>query len=418
MMVAQGGLMSMSAVDVFVIGRVSALALGGVALGNTICGVVIVLGVGISMGIEPLVSQAHGANDRAATRAWLWQGWWVAAAAAVPLMVTAYVFSAALPLFGVSEALAAEATVYVVGRLAGIGASCLYTTARGYFSSLEHTRPVVIAVVAANVLNLAADLVLVYVFDLGSAGIAWATSLCFTFMALVLARAARVSWRNRARPDITKMRRIVELGWPIGTQLMAETGIFALFGVLIARFGDEAIGGHQVALTWTSIVFMCALGLAAGATTRVGMHVGAGRTDMARRAGFLAIGLGALWMSVWAVAFVVFRTELSSVIAPGQDDVVAVAKGLIVIGGFFAISDGVQAVAAGALRGAGDTKWPFYANVASHWAIAVPMGWWLAEVRGMGPAGYWWALSIGLTLVGVILVGRFWVLSRREIQAV
>jgi MATE family multidrug resistance protein len=213
------------------------------------------------------------------------------------------------------------------------------------------------------------------------------------------------------------MVRIARLGWPIGMQLSAEVGIFALFGMLIARFGDVAIGGHQVALTWTALVFMCALGLGAGAATRVGIHVGGRRTEDARRAGYLAIGLGAAWMAFWAVLFVSFDESLSWVFAPGQGEVIAVAKDLLVIGAVFAISDGVQAVAAGALRGAGDTKWPFFANVGAHWLVAVPVAVWLAEFRGMGPAGYWWGLTLGLTLVAVVLVLRFVRVSSRPIAA-
>lgn len=427
MMVAQGGLMAMGVVDTLVIGRVSSLDMAGVALGNSVAGVIIVFGVGMAMGIEPLVSQSLGAGDPVRARAWLWQGMYLAVLVSIPLVIlTALATQAFLPI-GISPEMAAKTSAYLWARLPGIVFNCACSALRAYLTSIGRPRPVLIAVVAANVLNLLLDLVLVFGFmgspSLGVLGVGAATSAAWIFMALVLFRSVRrmpvvagdASQDAFVKPSRQAIRMIAGLGWPIGLQISIEVGIFTLVSALIARMGEVQLAGHQIALTLASFSFMCAVGIAIATSARVGFYVGASNTAMARRTGILGIAIGGAFMGVAGLLYALLRHPLAAEFAPTDPDAQRAGADLLVIAAIFAVSDGVQVVSAGALRGAGDTRWPFFANLAAHWVVGLPIALYLGHSLSMQSAGYWWGLTAGLFGVAITLTLRFLRLSSRPI---
>lgn len=418
MMLAQGGLMTMGVVDTLMIGRVSVLHMGAVSLGNTLAGVVMVLGLGLVMGLEPLVSQAHGAGETVRARRWLNQGIWLALLGAVPSIGLLLGLVPLLGPVGISPEIAGVTTVYILARLPGVPFNLLYGACRSYLTSVERVRPVLIAVVIANGLNAALDGVLLFVFDLGAVGVGLATSAGWIAMFLVVGWASRepkADRRGLGKPVKEDLHRVAHLGWPIGLQLAVEVGIFALVGVLVARFGEVWLAGHHIALTLASLTFMACVGIAVGATTRVGMLIGAGRGQDARRAGFVAITLGGCMMALSGLVFLLVPEWLAGLFAPNDPEVVQAGAALLRIAAVFAICDGIQVVAAGALRGAGDTRWPFYVNAVGHWFIGLPVALALGFSLDLQAEGFWWALSVGLTFVAVVLTLRFSVLSKRPL---
>lgn len=420
MMVAQGGLMTMGLVDTLLIGRVSVLDMGAVSLGNTIAAVIMVLGLGLLMGIEPLAAHAHGAGQTDRARALLGQGLWLALIASIPLCGLLLLALFGLAPAGIDPDLIGATSAYVWARLPGVPFNLLFGACRSFLTSVERVRPVLVAVVLANLLNAALDAVLLFVFDLGAVGIGLATSGSWALMFALLAAASRrvpgaagaPAGLLATRPIAQDILQICALGWPIGLQLGVEVGMFAAVGVFIARFGEVSLAGHHIALTLASLSFMAAVGLAVAATTRVGMHLGAGRPEDARRAGFIAIAIGAAVMGASGLLFVLFPEALARLFAPEAPEVVRVGAALLRIAAVFAISDGIQVVAAGSLRGAKDTRWPFYTNAFGHWAIGLPVALWLGLERSMEAEGFWWALSVGLTFVAVVLTARFAYKSR------
>ena len=420
MMLAQGGLMLMGVVDTVLLGRVSALEMGAVSLGNNVATVVMVLGLGLTMGLEPLVSQAYGAGDRAGARAWYAHGTWLALLASLPLAALFYAATFLFAPFEIEPAIARVTALYILARLPGVPFNLLFGACRSYLTSVERVRPVLVAVVLANALNAGLDALLLFHFDLGAVGVGLATSGCWALMYGLLAYAVRATDGAGAprlgAPDFGAIRRVVRLGWPIGLQLAVEVGIFALVGFLVARLGPTALAGHHIALTLASLTFMFGVGLAVATTTRVGVYVGAGDGAAARKAGFLAIGLGGAILGVGGVAFLVAPELIAAPFAPHDPEVVIAGAALLRIAAVFSVSDGVQVVAAGALRGAGDTRWPFWVNAGAHWLIGAPLAFGLAE--RLGARGLWWALSASLTLVAVTLTARFGWLSRRPLARV
>lgn len=415
----------MSLVDVAVVGRLGAASLAGVGLANGIFFSLSILGMGVMMGLDPLVSQALGAGDPARARRHLWQGVWLALAVTLALAIPISLAPALLEPFGIEHAAAHEARTYLGIRLLGLYPMLLFVGVRAYLQAHGITRPMFLSMLAANVLNAVADVLLVFggsvlpawagsLRDLpgyGVAGAAAATTICTVFQLAFVGGALRsvqapgftpgMRW-----PSVPDLRRALRVGLPIGLQMAAEVGIFALAGFLIGRMGTGLLAAHQIALTLASLTFTVAVGIGAATSVRVGRAVGAGDTPGARLAGKAGIIGGGAWMSISALLFLIFPATLAGILTD-QADVIERAVPLLMIAAVFQISDGLQAVGSGALRGAGDTRYPFVANVLGYYVIALPVGLVLGEVLGLGAIGLWWGLCLGLTIVAAALVRRF-----------
>jgi MATE family multidrug resistance protein len=252
---------------------------------------------------------------------------------------------------------------------------------------------------------------------MGPAGSGLATTLCTFLQAGVLLAAAAALRHPIApprSPDPTDLRAAARIGIPVGLQMGAEVGVFALVGILAGRLGQMSIAAHQVAISLASFTFCAAVGVGNAASVRVGWAIGARDSQAARRAGLTAFAAGASIMTLSALAFWVFPRQVASLLSD-RADVVAASAPLLAVAAVFQISDGVQAVGAGVLRGAGDTRFAFLANVVGHYAVGFPVAVALGLLWGHGVIGLWWGLCAGLTAVAVALLSRFLRLSSREI---
>ena len=429
LIVAQGGITLMGAVDAFVIGQVSAMEMAAVSLGNSVVGMFSGLGIGIAMGIEPLVGQAYGANKPNGARSWLWQGLWVCLLASIPIALVAVGTSFLLESFGISDELSMRARDYLWPRLPGIPIILWCVASRAYLSNIGRPKAALYAAIWSNIFNLILDVLLVYGYfgipKLGAAGIAWSTTLCFTLVLIIQCLDIRKIWNKaldgseasiEAEGFLPKnARKIVKTGWPIGLHLLTEIGIFSAVSALIARFGEIQLAAHQIALSLASVSFMGAVGIANATTSRVGNYVGAGSSADARRAGFVGMFLGGSFMLVSGIGFMLGAEFLANAFT-NDESVRPIATTLVRIAGVFALADGIQAVGAGALRGAGDTQWPFWASLVAYWLIGLPIGFLLSTDAEIGVAGYWWGLTLAMCLIAVILIFRFRRISSGNIR--
>lgn len=416
MMLAQGGLVTMGLADTWCVGRVSTTDMAGVALGNALSMLVMLFGLGAGMGIEPFVAQAHGAGEHRRARAWQFQGLWAVSLLALPSFLGVVVLVWWLPHLGWAPGFEGETQSYLWGRAPAILLGGWYGVYRSYLSSVGRTRPALAAVLVANVVNLALDLVFLFYLGLGALGVGLATSLSTGAMLLVCVLSVREPTHpDDRRPAWVDLREIFKLGWPIAGQMAAEMGVFTAASTLIALDGAVALSGHQIAINLASLTFMAAVGIGVGATARVGYHIGGHRTGHARQVGLTAIGLGASFMAMGGLTFWVWGPDLARFFAPDASEVQVRATELLYIAAAFAVSDGVQAVAAGALRGAGDTHSTFAANLAGHGFVGVPVGLALGWGLGWGAPGYWWGLTAGLTVTALALTYRFISLTSRPV---
>lgn len=433
LVLAHVGNQLITTVDAAIVGRLGAGPLAAVGLGNAIFFFLTITGMGVMLALDPLVSQAFGAGDPVRARRLLWQGVWLALSVGAVIAAALAVAPAILAPFGIEPAVIADASVYLWLRIPGVVPFLLFAAMRSYLQAAGITRPMLFAVIAANVVNFAGAWLLVFggadlpgwtgplrlVPALGVAGAAIAGSLTYAAQAAVLAsfvRAVPLAARpaDLRRPVPADLRTAVRVGTPIGLQFGAEVGIFSLTGLLAGRVGTLAVASHQIALTVASLSFTVALGVGAAGAVRVGRAVGAGDVPGTRRAGLTALVAGGLFMGFAGLSFFLFPGTLVRILTD-DPEVIAAAVPLLAVAAVFQLSDGLQGVGAGVLRGAGDTRFPFLANLVGHWAIGLPIAVALGLGLGLGVAGLWWGLCAGLTSVAVALVVRFLRLSNRPI---
>ena len=209
------------------------------------------------------------------------------------------------------------------------------------------------------------------------------------------------------------MARAAQVGAPIALHMAAEVGLFALVGFLAGRLGRVSLGAHQIAIALASTSFTFAVGIGSAGAVRVGWAVGAHDTPAARRAGLVAFGTRAGVMALSALVFFLFPSQLARLMT-SEPEVGRAAAALLAVAAVFQISDGIQAVGAGVLRGAGDTRFTFAANMVGHWLVGLPVAVVLG-LAGRGVLGLWWGLCAGLSVVAAALLVRFLRLSAQPI---
>jgi MATE family multidrug resistance protein len=216
--------------------------------------------------------------------------------------------------------------------------------------------------------------------------------------------------RPARMPVWTDLAQAARVGIPIGLHLGAEIGVFALAGVLAGGLGPASVGAHQIAISFASLTFTVALGIGNAGSVRVGWAVGAHNTPQARVSGFTAFAGGAGFMALGGLVFALFPNALAE-LSGAPADVVPLLVPLLMVSAVFQVFDGVQGVGAGVLRGAGDTRFTFLANMVGHYAIGLPLTLLLGFKLGLGVVGIWWGLCAGLVTVAVALLWRFHRLS-------
>lgn len=420
-------------VDTAVIGRLGETELAAVGLGNAIFFAASITGAGCVLGIDPLISQAIGSGQPGRARTTMWQGIWLALLVALPSMLVAGFGILGLEAMGIAPETARLAEQYLWSRLGAMAPYFLVTAVITYLQSSDHTRPLVISAVVANVVNAPVDVALVF----GDEALGWVglppvglpafgvagAGLTSTFVTLIqlgivglAARAAGQGLRDVVRrPRLDALREAIRVGIPVGLQRLAEMGVFSATALLMGRIGTLAAASHQIALSFAAATFMVPLGISSAAAVRVGRAVGAGDQPGTRRAGFASLLVGTLFMAGAALFFVIIPRPLIAILTD-DPEVLEAAVPLMRVAAIFQISDGLQVVAAGALRGMGDTRAPLYYNLVGHYAVGMPVGLGLAFVAGQGAVGLWWGLCAGLTAVGVVLSTRFARLSLRTVQ--
>lgn len=417
----------MGTVDTLMVGRINAEALAAVAIGNVYFFALAIFAVGVTMALDPVLSQALGADDHDGVALGLQRGLVLAALLALPLML---MLATAEPVAG---ALGQPAEVLPL-----VGTYCLilapsafpflaFSVGRQALQAMHRVAPVVWTIAVANILNVALNQWLIFgglgVPALGVAGSAWATTISRTVMAVGVFALARHDlgsplrpWRRAAFAP-TALGRLFRIGLPIGLQLEIEMGTFATVALLMGSFGTLQVAGHQVALNLASLTFMVPLGVGMGAAALVGRAVGRGDPDALRASARAALGTGAAFMACTALVFLALPRFLASLYTTDVG-VVEFAALLLPIAGVFQVFDGLQVVAAGILRGLGDTRAPMVINLIGFVGIGLTASLLLAFRTPLGAVGLWWGLVLGLASVAVILLLRVRTALRRPLRRV
>ena len=410
----QIGVQLMGSVDAALLGHYSDSALAGAGIGNNLLFAITAVAMGIVLGLDSVVPRAIGAGRIDDARRSLAAG--IRLALVVGCVTTLLVVASPflLHLTNTPADVVADAKLYVFVRAIGVVPLLLAMAMRTYLSARSTTRPLIVAVVAGNLVNALLDLALIFGVDaiglppLGVAGAGIATVIVQVVIVAVYVVSIR-SLDGTARlpvPTRADAKEIVRYGAPVGGQLLAEIGIFGLATVLAAHLGKVPAAAHSIALNLSSFTFSFAMGIGSATSVRVGHAIGAGDRGLARQRGIIGLQLGLGAMATFASIFVIAPEVLTRIFSDDAS-VIAATVPLLQIAALFQLSDGTQAIGAGALRGLGETRATLVGNVIGHYGIGLGISLALAFGVGMGAPGLWWGLSAGLTATALYLVLRF-----------
>jgi MATE family multidrug resistance protein len=415
----QLGFQLMGMVDAALLGRWSDSALAAAGVGNNLLFGITAVGFGVVLGLDSVIPRAVGAGRSEDARRYLDAG--VRLAVVVGIAAALLVLASPLVLLAtdVDPEVATQARLYIHVRALGVVPFLLSVAYRSYLAAHDVTRPLLVAVIAGNIINALLDLVLIFGVDaiglppLGVIGAALATVIVQIAIAAIYAAGARALADGAPRPRATRaeLREVVRHGGPVGGQLFAEIGIFGVATVLAAHLGTRSAAAHAIALNLASFTFSCAVGIGSATAVRVGHAAGTGDLALARRRGGLGLALGLGVMAAFAAVFLAAPRAIAGAFTD-DDAIAAAAVPLLQIAALFQLSDGVQAIAAGALRGIGRTRATFTGNLLGHYVVGLPISLGLGFAAGLGAPGLWWGLSAGLTVTAAYLLARFLAATR------
>ncbi|SPE41758.1 MATE efflux family protein [Candidatus Sulfopaludibacter sp. SbA3] len=407
--------MSMGIVDTLMAGRLGAAALGAGTLGSMVFYPIVIAGTGMLLGMDTLVSQAHGANDPHESRRSLIAGVWLGLLLA-PL--TALVVLALMPVLraaGANPHVMELLIPYTRALLWGVACLMFFAAFRRYLQALDIVQPVMFAIVSANLINVFGNWLLMYGHwgfpAMGLEGSGWSTSFSRVYMALVLlatilrheAETGNLLHSMSWRPDWARIRRLAGLGLPAALQILFEGGVFGLVTVLAATLDEVSLAAHSIAVQVVSTTFMVPLGISSAAAVRVGQAVGRKDLRGVATAGWTALLLSTLFMGSAGIALAVAPRWIVRLFI-ADSAVIASGALLVRIAAVFELFDGFQIVATGALRGLGNTRTSMLTHLLGYWALGLPVGYVLCYPFHWGVSGIWVGLTAALLLIGTALV--------------
>ena len=412
------GWMAMGVVDTIFVGRLGPEAIGAVSIGNMLYFAVAVFGLGLLLGLDTLVSQAFGARRLDECHRWLVQGVYLCLLLSPMLMGLLMAGVPLLGRLGLHPSVLEGAVPFLRVQIWSTFPLLLFIAFRRYLQAMGVVKPVMFALISANVINALGDWILIYgnwgAPAMGVVGSGWSTSVSRAYMAaVVIGYAVVADLRNPTglmRVPLglhpAEIIRLVKLGLPAAVHVTLEVGVFAVATALAGMLEPVDLAAHHVVLDISSVTFMIPMGLATAGAVRVGQALGRGEPTAAGHAGWTALLLGAGFM---AFTGLVFATVPGTLVSAFTTDpaVIATAGSLMIVAAAFQLFDGLQGVSTGAMRGAGNTHTPMVCNLVSHWCIGLPIGYMLCFGAGFGVVGLWAGLAMGLAVAGTYLLSAW-----------
>jgi MATE family multidrug resistance protein len=436
MLVGQLATVGMGVADVAMTGHVSAAELAAVSLGTSVWSIILVTVMGVMMAINTVVAHEMGAgrNDRIAhsVREALWMGLGVGLAGCLAANLCTLLFDRV----GLEQAVADRASTFLHILSLGMPAFACYRALYGYTTSINQTKPIMVIALLGLLYNVVVNWLLVFgnlgLPRLGALGCAVSTAsgmwLMLAAMVWYIKRADAyratypfTRWEGPNWPEIGAM---LKLGLPIGITYFAEVSAFGIVSLLVARFGVVQISSHQIALNFTSLVFMVPLSFGIGALTRVGQAMGEGDPVRARFVAWVGTGMCIAFALLSGLGIAVFRWQIAAMYT-SDAGVQAASVTLLLLAALFQLSDATQVAAASAIRGYKVTRSPMVIQMIAFWGVALPVGWILglaprwfpwSPAAPMAATGFWTGLVFGLTVAAVLLAWTLHRVSKQRIR--
>jgi MATE family multidrug resistance protein len=415
--IGQLGIVLMGVADIVMIGKLDAVNLAAASLANSVYFFICILGIGTLTAVSPLVAKSKGAGHPNQCAILFNQAIIAALLLTVFISVVLYILTENLHWFAQTERVTLLTKSYLHVLNAGTLPMLLFMAVKQYSDGLSFTKPSAIITFIALLLNVFLNWVLIYGkfgmprWELFGAGVA--TSLSRYFMAITM--YAYVRYTHFYKPylhlkehehDRKYLIQIFKIGLPSGFQYFFEIGAFAFAAIMIGWISEFALAAHQVAINVASVTYMIATGISAGGSIAVGDALGRKNKKDLNDAGRAALILGAAFMGFCALVLAVFAPDIIALYT-NDTQVASMAIYLFYIAAFFQLSDGIQCVGLGVLRGIGDTKIPTIITIIAYWGIGIPFGYYFGFTLNWSLYGVWFALLLGLTLSAILLSTRF-----------
>jgi multidrug resistance protein, MATE family len=423
LILTQAGQMTVQLIDNAMIGRFGTAALAASSFANNIYIVLMLLGLGIFLGVTPLVGHARGSGDNRQVAATMKSGFALAVWLIPCLALVSWSIGWAIPYMGQTDEVVRLAVPYYHTLVLAIIPFLLFTLLKQIGEGLGNTVIAMGATLIANLLKVALNYVLVYgrmgFPELGLVGAGYATIISRTVMLLLLyvgfmhcdpikSYFVRMHATQAAANEVLK---ILKIGLPIAVQLSLEVFSFALSAVMMGWLGNVGLASHEIAIGLAGFTFMMANGVAMATTIRVSYQLGTRNYESIERISYSAVHLVLSYMGLCGLGFFLLRHHLPLLFSTDMR-VIEQAEPLLAIAALFQLFDGLQIVSLGILRGFADVKAPMLISVLSYIVVGLSVSYLCAFSFRMGPAGIWYGFLAGLSLAGGLLVFRI----RNKIQ--
>jgi multidrug resistance protein, MATE family len=419
----QLGQMLMHVADAVMLGQVGIVPLAAATFTNTLISVPFILGIGLLTSVAVRVSNARGAERPEDAHDALRHGTWLALGYGLLVVAVVALLLPFLHWFGQPAEVTRATPAFLMLMAASLVPALLSLAWKDHTDALGHPWPTFGIFLGGVVLNIGLNWLWIYgnwgfpALGLMGAGLGTLVARIVTaaFMLWWLLRAKRLRvWVPRERwADVHRagFGRLLAIGIPASLGLLTEVGAFSAASLLIGTLGTVPLAAHQVAITCAAAAFMVPLGVAMAMTVRIGALVGAEAWERMHRVLVGGWLFGAGFMALSMICFLGAGEWLARTFVADQE-VIALAVKLLVVAGVFQLFDGMQVVSAGALRGRGDVRVPALLTLIAYWAIALPLGAWLALKASYGAVGMWTGLAAGLAVAALVLGRRAWVKLR------
>ncbi len=422
-MLSQLGHIMVGIADSIMVGQIGPVPLAAASFANNFLGVFLMFGIGLSYGITPLVAQADGQADTSKITRLLRHGILLCGGSGVLLFVLLFGVSFLFPFMRQPEEVVQLGTPYFLIIASSLIPLMIFQNFRQFSEGMSVTKPTMYITIAANLVNVFFNYLLIYgklgFPELGLNGAGWATFISRVLMAFGLYffvikyerfKAFRAAFQlSKIKADFFKP--MLKIGLPSGIQFVFEVGAFAMASIMMGWLGANALAAHQIAISLVSLSYMMASGISAASTVRVGNQMGIKDGVNLKRVGNTSFLMSLVFMACCAIVFIGFSNFFPTLYVE-EREVIGIASTLIIVAGFFQLSDGVQVVGLGSLRGMSDVKIPTIITLIAYWGLAIPASYVLGFIFELGPEGIWYGLLIGLTVAAIALFVRFHRLAR------
>lgn len=413
---------SMGVVDTIMAGGVSATDMAAVAVGTSIWLPAILFGHGLLLALTPTIAQLNGAGRRDKIAHQVQQGFWLASGVSVLVISVLYHCDQIIGLMhNIDPQLKAKAIGYLHAIMWGAPGYLFFQVLRVQCEGLSKTKPGMVFGFIGLLVNIPVNYIFIYgklgAPALGGVGCGVATGTVYWVMFLLMRIYVKRTYSMKdivaptrfAKPDWSTLKRLTQLGLPIALALFFEVTLFAIVALLVSPLGIVAVASHQIALNFGSLMFVIPLSLGVAATIRVGSRLGEASVDGAKVSAYTSIFTGVVMACITALMSVIFREQIAA-LYNDSPQVVALASSLMLLAAIYQISDAIQVIGTGVLRGYKDTRSIFYITFVAYWILGLPVGYLLGLtnylVPAMGPSGFWWGFILGLTFAAAMVALR------------